>query len=137
MPTFKRHRWEVDEETGCWNWLLAKMPNGYGVEGWSENGKGRTALAHRRAYERANGPIPEGLQIDHLCSNRACVNPDHLEAVTQRENLRRGSGTKLSPADVAAIRASDLTTAKLARRYGIDPSYIGKIRRAEKWKEAA
>lgn len=51
---------------------------------------GRHALAHRYAWELVNGPVPDGLVLDHLCRNHACCNPDHLEAITQRENLLRG-----------------------------------------------
>lgn len=73
--------------SGCFEWKAAKSKGGYGVfrVGSSQ------VKAHRWAYERANGPIPEGLVIDHLCRNTSCVNPDHLEAVTIRANIRRGN----------------------------------------------
>lgn len=70
----------------CWEWTAAKLKSGYGVLGVG----GRTACAHRIAYEISIGPIPDGLEIDHLCSNRSCVNPWHLEPVTHQENQRRG-----------------------------------------------
>lgn len=74
----------------CWLWTAKARVRGYGVIG-TGNGK-QTRVTHRVAYELVIGPIPEGLQLDHLCRVRHCVNPKHLEPVTQAENLRRGEG---------------------------------------------
>jgi hypothetical protein len=73
---------------GCWHWTAAKTYSGYGMFGGGYAGKVTTA--HRWIYDRVVGPIPAGMVIDHLCRNKSCVNPDHLEAVTQSINLRRG-----------------------------------------------
>ena len=73
-------------EARCWLWTGHLMGIGYGQ--FKLNGK--VQYAHRVAYTLANGPIPDGLHIDHLCRNRGCVRPSHLEAVTQRENILRG-----------------------------------------------
>lgn len=73
---------------GCWEWLAAKNNRGYGV--LYRGGKpSHMTYAHRVSYEAFVGPIPAGLQIDHLCNNKACVKPSHLKPVTGRENVLR------------------------------------------------
>lgn len=82
----------VDRTGDCWEWRAGKISTGYGAFCISD-ARGmlkQQVLAHRWAYEEARGPIPAGLVIDHLCRNRACVNPEHMEAVTTRVNLLRG-----------------------------------------------
>lgn len=81
-----------EPNSGCWLWVAGLGGRwGYG-NFW--NGK-RNVQAHRWSYERWKGPIPDGLQIDHLCRVHCCVNPDHLEAVTCRENIMRGNLPKM------------------------------------------
>lgn len=70
---------------GCWLWTGFRYANGYGLFALD----GRKVYAHRAAYELTVGPIPDGLHIDHLCRVRACIRPDHLEAVPQAENNNR------------------------------------------------
>lgn len=79
-------KWQLDPKTGCHVWTASLDTHGYAQ---ISDGAHRI-LAHRLAYEQSVGPIPEGLQIDHLCRVRHCVNPTHLEPVTQQENIRRG-----------------------------------------------
>lgn len=82
-----------DAATGCWVWQGSVDSHGYGRVKYS----GKTWYAHRVCYALARGSISSDLQIDHLCRNTLCVNPEHLEPVTLRENWRRG----LSPNAVA------------------------------------
>lgn len=78
---------KVVKTSTCWVWTAATNSTGYGCVGI----EGRRYLAHRVAYQALVGPIPEGLTIDHLCFNKLCVNPEHLEPVTAAENNRRAA----------------------------------------------
>ena len=75
-----------EPNSGCWLWTGSVLSSGYGRIGIG----GKEYLAHRIVYEMLIGPIPDGLELDHKCRVRPCVNPDHLEPVTHIENVRRG-----------------------------------------------
>jgi hypothetical protein len=72
---------------GCWRWTASKTPEGYG--NFAAGGRNSLLKAHKFAYEYFKGSIPKGLEIDHICCVRDCVNPDHLQLLTHKENIQR------------------------------------------------
>lgn len=86
-------KWKEEDrgyKTPCWVWMASIHPLGYGTFSFrNADNTFKQGQAHRWSYEQENGEIPDGLEIDHLCKSRDCVNPTHLEAVTHAENCRR------------------------------------------------
>ena len=128
---------------GCWLWNDLKSPGGYGVVSY----KGHTEFAHRAAWRLANGPIPEGMIVDHIiCNNPACVRVSHLALDTQSGHITRmyaeGRGAngsrhhmaKLTEAQATAILHSDASNATLAQEYGVSQSLVKQIRARKIWK---
>lgn len=123
--------YEIDEETGCWNWMLSKDDRGYGKTQLN----GKSTHAHIAHWVRIHGPVGSGLELDHLCRNVGCVNPAHLEPVTPTENKRRSRATKLTSEQVVLIKRSNESHGVLAIRFGITASNISQIRRGFSWKD--
>ncbi len=126
--------YRINSMTGCWEWQRYVAPNGYGITCLD----GKRMLAHRVHYEKHLGAIPANKQIDHLCRVRRCVNFDHMEVVTQKENIRRGLVTKLTVQKVEKIKRG-LKTAprgwqkKEAAKLGIPPGTICAIKGGKSW----
>lgn len=92
-PSVESRFWSKVEKTdGCWLWKASKSPLGYG-RFWIPS-EHQVRPAYRYAYELLKESVPMGKELDHLCRNRACVNPDHMEPVTHRENIMRGDSPK-------------------------------------------
>lgn len=98
--------WTLDgwgtRESPCWGWLAGKNHDGYGKFGLY----GDSLFAHRIAYELERSEIPDDLELDHLCRNKGCVNPWHLESVTHVENMKRTSGYIMTAERKSRISAS-------------------------------
>lgn len=116
----------------CWVWLRSRNHLGYGSAG-------RGVWAHRMMYKRHIGPIPEGLELDHLCRNPSCVNPEHLEPVTHQENIRRAKHVKLTAHAAGWARvfaAMGFRKTDIADFYGCHVNTIHGVLRGETWADA-
>ena len=105
----------IGRDNECWIYPGA-LRYGYGVVSLSINKRPKTFYAHRLAYAHLCGPIPEGLQIDHLCRNRACFNPAHLEAVTQQANIARGEAGRKNMTKTLCAKGHELAGANVSIR---------------------
>lgn len=93
---------KVRKSDGCWEWTARKNPHGYGVLGRRDGG---SRLAHRIAYELTHGEVPADLDVDHMCRNPGCVNPEHLRSTTRAENEQNRSGaTRKSKSGLRGVR---------------------------------
>ena len=105
----------IPVDGSCWEWIGSRAHDGYGAFALRRKNK----LAHRVVYEHFIGPIPSGMTIDHLCRNRNCVNPHHLEAVTNRVNTLRGIGLSAENAKkTSCVHGHPLSGENLALRVG-------------------
>lgn len=116
-------------KTPCWIWQRGKHSGGYGLTG-------RHSYVHRLLYEERYGPVPDGRELDHLCRQASCVNPDHLEPVTHAENCRRGARSKITAADAERIRcmaAEGYSYRYIERIFGLHNSSISRIVNGQRW----
>jgi hypothetical protein len=132
------------DDNGCMVWTKTRSRDGYSSVKVKADGKQSMLQGHRLAWALTNGPIPAGMQLDHLCRNRACINPDHLEPVTSAENTRRAAyvvspmcragkhertegNTYITPAGVRACRvchAEACTRYRNRRRNAVQPAAV-------------
>lgn len=120
-----------------WRGVAIEVNNeGYSKIKRTRDGKAVYLFAHRLRYEAVNGPIPVGLVPDHLCRNRWCCNPSHVEPVSAAENVRRGDVAKLTMEKASEIRrrfASGESQFEIAKHYNIDRSAISRIVNGKQW----
>ncbi len=112
-------RWMPEPNTGCHLWLggWSKNPNGYGTYGVG-SGHGRHGKAHREAWRRVNGEIPEGMQVCHRCDTPACVNPEHLFLGTSQDNTDDKMRKGRHDAGIGNTRLRDCEVEEIRRLYG-------------------
>lgn len=123
----------------CWEWQWNRRDAGYGVKVViTADGKTTSTPAHRWVYGQRVGPIPAGMELDHLCNNRGCVNPAHLRVVTRTENMRRASTTKLDLASAREIRRrfGRFTARQLAEQFGVSVSTVYLVLSGKVWAES-
>lgn len=126
-------RFSIDGITGCWNWQGPLNKGGYAI---SPVTKGLSKVVHRSIFILLIGDVPMDKQLDHLCRNRKCVNPYHLEIVSQKENVRRGLSAKLSYTIVKNIHSlykKGLKQIDIANMFNINQSQISRVLNNKRW----
>jgi len=144
MRSMEERFWEKVDRTGsCWLWKGYKLKKGYGQFRINDKAK----RAHRVSFSLMKGEIPDGLCVLHHCDNPSCVNPDHLYLGTEKDNARdrdlrhrrkstRGvlhGRAKINWQDVEIMRQSSKPHSYFAKKYNLDASHIGKIRKNKYW----
>jgi len=118
-------------KTDCWIWPYGVNANGYGCVGKNK----KIIEAHRFMYQQIIGAVPAHCELDHICKNKLCVNPSHLEPVSHAENCRRGKQTKLTKENVKEIRrlSSKLSQREIAEIFKVSRASIGLILQGKRW----
>lgn len=125
----KKTEKEVVLKGTCLVWMGVRSSEGYAIVGH--------VYIHTLLYEKLTGRIPDGLELDHLCRNRFCINPRHVEPVSRAENCRRGDGTKLTYSDVAQIksmRERGVTLKTIAKIFSVGHPHVSRICSGKVWK---
>jgi hypothetical protein len=127
-------KWREDPATGCWIWLRSYGGNGYGQ---CPSG-GRNHNAHRAVYEELRGPVPNGCVLDHKCRNPSCVNPDHMEPISQAENVRRGRKAVLTHdivREIKRLQSQGVRSIDISRRLGLNKNTVYAVTCGFNWKD--
>jgi hypothetical protein len=122
-----KFRGNTDVGDGCWAWKRAHNSRGYGMAWANKNGKNIWTLAHRVSFALANGSVPSEMHVDHICHNPGCVRPDHLRAVTRKQNMENRKGADAG--NSTGIRGVTLDRGKFCARVTHDNEtyYLGRF----------